>query len=1053
MNSVSVTVERSNDVFKFMAVRQPQKPEQEAIPKIRVLDGKGKSVLIDMILAVYEQKKSIEDYLTKQLVNVQNSIEASIKKDEKVPENLLKEQEKILDQFESNNIETRKKIREHADNFIKSEKFVKNTNQLNIDIGSFEIWITTNKKKVLHEQLETKATELLKNDPAKIVKSAEFQNDLLSLSESLISVHLSQNVDQRKGIRLVEILRIYELIGRIAKDDKILKKKSGIEKILKAIVLMPNDLFTSLKSKIPHKLELPKNYKHRLDQLLEEKLYNLENAYEEFDKVKNSDIVTMEVSEKSVETTSYFGPLEKVKESNVTGSGISPTVIENEIVLSKNAVEKLKPTTKKILSEAGFSLDEISLPEVTSYIEKEMAITGKKIFKKMGSNAWKIPTSLDKLVLPSLPNSGSNLTNVQRFIVGITDLMVVRQEIKKYVATEIAHIENVLIGESKERTHRRLNRTEEFFLRETERTEETEKELETTDRLELQRSSEEVIQQDTSLEAGVNITAKYGPWVEVEANVGYESSTSTQQSSRTSSTFARDVIERSLSKISERVRELQSRKMITEIEEINKHGIDNTGNNSHVRGIYQWLEKIYDVKLFNYGKRLMFDFIIPEPARFFKHAVAENPAISTMQKPIPPEVTSGGIKRPLRASDITIAHYLTWASLYGANVNAPPALYDTIGLAFSQPQTSTDSLQMAVAAKTLTIPDGYEGNYVYVKARWWYYGSFGQIGKMTVLVGNRRLGSTNDNWSSPLYTQETTQLPISLMGTLISSYALNVEIQLRRTDRELTKWQIETYDAIMIAYMKQKSEYDEKVAAANIQEGVTITGRNPKRNREIEREELKKLAISILREDHYNSFGSYTENPPFGYPELNFNDVKNQGPKIQFFEHAFEWTQMVYVFYPYFWSEKSEWIDSLGIDDVDPQFSQFLRAGAARVLIPVRPNFEEAIMLFSKIDNWEGVGQIGVLDPLYVSIIDEIQEQHEAGDKGKLVDEWELKVPTSLVYLKEDGTLPEWSADDSPPGHVDDDSPPGHVDDDSPPGHVDDDDDHRRHHHDDDDDD
>ena len=55
---------------------------------------------------------------------------------------------------------------------------------------------------------------------------------------------------------------------------------------------------------------------------------------------------------------------------------------------------------------------------------------------------------------------------------------------------------------------------------------------------------------------------------------------------------------------------------------------------------------------------------------------------------------------------------------------------------------------------------------------------------------------------------------------------------------------------------------------------------------------------------------------------------------------------MVYLFYPYFWGKKDDWVTVAQLTDDDPLFGQFLRAGAARVQVPVRQGFEEAIITY-----------------------------------------------------------------------------------------------------------
>lgn len=66
------------------------------------------------------------------------------------------------------------------------------------------------------------------------------------------------------------------------------------------------------------------------------------------------------------------------------------------------------------------------------------------------------------------------------------------------------------------------------------------------------------------------------------------------------------------------------------------------------------------------------------------------------------------------------------------------------------------------------------------------------------------------------------------------------------------------------------------------------------------------------------------------------------GTRIRFFEHAFEWDQMQYVFYPYFWARPGGWADRFHARNMDPFLEEFLKAGYARVVVPVRPGFEAA---------------------------------------------------------------------------------------------------------------
>ena len=63
--------------------------------------------------------------------------------------------------------------------------------------------------------------------------------------------------------------------------------------------------------------------------------------------------------------------------------------------------------------------------------------------------------------------------------------------------------------------------------------------------------------------------------------------------------------------------------MTTETEEVNTHGFDNTEGTEHAVGVYRWLDKLYQGQVKNYGKRLMFEMVVPEPAAFHKYAKSQ----------------------------------------------------------------------------------------------------------------------------------------------------------------------------------------------------------------------------------------------------------------------------------------------------------------------------------------------------------------------------------------------------------------------------------------------
>jgi hypothetical protein len=167
-----------------------------------------------------------------------------------------------------------------------------------------------------------------------------------------------------------------------------------------------------------------------------------------------------------------------------------------------------------------------------------------------------------------------------------------------------------------------------------------------------------------------------------------------------------------------------------------------------------------------------------------------------------------------------------------------------------------------------------------------------------------------------------------------------------------------------------------------------------------------------MTEQHYDLFSSMivfaaTTNRP---PDIDFTNARVQGAYVRFFEEAFEWQETTWITYPYFWGRKSTWSARLGYDDPDPVFNDFTQAGYARVQIPVRPGFEEAIQHFMDTGVlWDGGALPGIGDPLYLPISDEIAERlGQPGTEVKQGDPWEVIVPTTLVHLRPDDKLPKW---------------------------------------------
>ena len=450
------------------------------------------------------------------------------------------------------------------------------------------------------------------------------------------------------------------------------------------------------------------------------------------------------------------------------------------------------------------------------------------------------------------------------------------------------------------------------------------------------------------------------------------------------SNYAREVTEKAAHRIRERTRTQRTTRTVTEVEEINKHSITNTDGHENVSGIYRYVDKVQTAQVFNYGKRLLLEFIVPAPAAFFKKARDQQslPGVS-MEKPSEPVIKQQGQDvRKLAPSDITRGNYTQYVAQYLVRDAAtPPPEEMWAGLAWEEKPTTDTGIVSAAAGrklyradKNIDVPEDYFPSRL--------------IGQITVsdggddvnlTVGHAQvsldtrpghywqgnsptrafsLGFPFDTtiwWEPPFEGHEgkpvgtlpDNKLPIGLTIENCWGYEISMLLCCKLLPASFANWQLETYQKIIGAYFELKSMYDEQVAAAQTRQDA-IGGTNPDENRIVERNELKKHVISMLSHQHFDA-------PPFDqeligdepiqgstqtYPEIKFDALKAERDFIQWFEQSFEWPQATYVYYPYYWASKRKWMDEVALTDPDPQFEAFLKAGAARVVLPVRPGFE-----------------------------------------------------------------------------------------------------------------
>lgn len=589
---------------------------------------------------------------------------------------------------------------------------------------------------------------------------------------------------------------------------------------------------------------------------------------------------------------------------------------------------------------------------------------------------------------------------------GIADYKKVVSEICCYDAGEVAHIENVMAREIREKITTKTHRAE---VTETETTEtETEKLSDTisTERFEMQTEIAKLLQEQREMSAHVNVNGTVGAYT-LDAGAAYASNSSKEESNRQAVIQAKEITQRAMERIVSRVKNEKTTKVTDEFIEENKHGFDNTQSDQHVSGVYRFINAIYKNQIYNYGKRLMYEFMVPQPSKLHNLGMLvnkNNENAVLLEKPIDPRIDYPTF------STINDGNYQLLASKYNADVNKYPEQYKTIGKSFDYTSQTTNTAYSKVEA--IKIDDEkYASKKALIKFSGAPPGNNSGWGKNTmVTIGNITIPFPHSSGaiqtSSLLNIIEyKNEVPVALWITNFHTVNVIITIYCELTTEAKEIWKKETYEAILEGYEEQLLLYNQKLTEA-VSNGVQILDSNPLFYREIEKMVLRKNCISYLIDDTNTAsprrFGRkmYNNNATFKDHQVTLSqDMDDYGSFVKFMEQAFEWNLISYNFYPFYWGNRDEWNELYQFETNDPIFRNFMQAGMARVVVTVKPGFEDAVMHYMALGQiWSG-GQMPILgDPLYLSIVDELKEQEYT-----IEDTWETVMPTYLIALQESG--------------------------------------------------
>ncbi len=613
---------------------------------------------------------------------------------------------------------------------------------------------------------------------------------------------------------------------------------------------------------------------------------------------------------------------------------------------------------------------------------------------------------------------------------GRTDLLIVRQTTTSYRRAEIAHVENILIGETRQRDHTKRIFTRDELFESSEQESEESTDLQTTDSSELSSEVSEVVSEKLSAEGSVEITSR-GP-TKVVAKVAGSFEKSSETTATAATEYATEIVDQAATRIFERTNRETKSIFEQEIVDENRHHFERASSaKEHASGIYHYLERVSRAKIFSYGERDLYDIIVPEPAALIWHLAT--PPEATEDEPDPPDIE---FFNSINLGNIESKRFDIIKKFRVVDFPTLPRKTLNPSYPFSDKDSSGHGNNVFAMNKSIRIDDGY----LVVGAK---FTAGGQNEGEKDIGGGVSIGGDSKSWDivitggarntveSPIEFTFTPKLRGPELGIAIDAENYNslegaITLELELSDEKLRDWQLEAYSRVATRYEQMEQDYELaaiRAEATQPEEEINLPSGARRRLKKMVRNELQRAAIGIMRNEpvEYDLINDdITDAHPF--PTTNIPVLKAKEAEIQFLQQAFEWEHLSWVLYPYFWGRKGGipgWKNKVVQDHPDPDFAAFLNSGAARLQISVRPGFQDLVNHFMETGEvYEGNGLPKMGDPGYVPFIDE--QINSLGGPGQEIQwppnqpiEWDVVTPTPLVLVRKNSEkqLPTWDAD------------------------------------------
>ncbi|MDJ0789948.1 MAG: hypothetical protein QNK05_24390, partial [Myxococcota bacterium] len=324
----------------------------------------------------------------------------------------------------------------------------------------------------------------------------------------------------------------------------------------------------------------------------------------------------------------------------------------------------------------------------------------------------------------------------------------------------------------------------------------------------------------------------------------------------------------------------------------------------------------------------------------------------------------------LAPKDINSGNYMCLTRLFGASdVEPPPPLFIEVGYAWaSSPDESADGDKAEdTRADTIAIPAGYQPVICSAQAyALLFAGSAASFGVWVIVAGKLVISEAGQPYAESTIELDPSYawpngVPVSfaMHGHFDKTATVQIRLRCRRTTAAWQSWQLRTWERLRAAHQRLASDLDAEellipTPLIPAQDDSTPRGSEL---RALERSELRRWCTQSIRG---RTFSFDTVATVGQHQEIEFSKASAQAPITNFFETAFDWDEMSFFLFPYYWARRSTWRLRRAISHGDSQHQDFLRSGAARCIVPVKPGYEEPLAALLTMDGSDEAMSIDV---------------------------------------------------------------------------------------------